>query len=326
MHEPYARAALYELFRAWKTEDFPIKEQRVEAGEVAHEAGKVLSYAQGSPTVLRILLGAQLRRLRTAGGISREDAGYAIRASHAKISRLELGQVSFKQRDVDDLLALYGVTDPEERAPLLELARQANAPGWWHKYGDLLPSWFEVYIGLEGAASIIRTYENQFVPGLLQVPSYARAVILLNHADAPKLELDRRVALRTARQERLTAAPPMVLWAVLDEAVLRRTMGGPETMREQLEHLLAMSELPNITLQVMPFERGGHAAAGGPFSILRFPERELPDVVYMEQLTSALYLDKQAESEHYMHVMDRLSVQANSPKESRRFLEHLLRG
>lgn len=284
----------------------------------------LLSDGQGSPTVLRILLGTQLRNLRTANGISREDAGYAIRASHAKISRLELGQVSFKQRDVADLLTLYGVTDPEERAPLLELAQQANATGWWHKYADLLPHWFEVYIGLEGAASIIRTYENQFVPGLLQVPAYARAVIMLAHDQATPAELDRRVALRTTRQQRLTGERPLTLWAVIDEAVVRRTLGGPEVMRAQVEHLLEITALQNVTVQIMPFDRGGHAAAGGPFSVLRFPERELPDVVYMEQLTSALYLDKPAESEQYVQVMDRLSVQADSPAASRRFLERLL--
>ncbi|WP_043634017.1 helix-turn-helix domain-containing protein [Nonomuraea candida] len=284
--------------------------------------GKLLSYSPGSPTVLRILLGTQLRRLRTEKGISREDAGYSIRASHAKISRLELGQVSFKQRDVADLLTLYGVTDPAEREPLLALAKQANAPGWWHKYGDLLPAWFEVYIGLEGAASSIRTYENQFVPGLLQTPAYARAVIELAHEKAPASELDRRVALRMTRQERLEGG--LTLWAVIDEAVVRRTLGGPEVMREQIEHLLDVTTARNITVQVMPFERGGHAAAGGPFSILRFPERELPDVVYMEQLTSALYLDKPADSDHYMEVMDRLSIQAEEPKATRRFLERLL--
>ncbi|MFI6496438.1 helix-turn-helix domain-containing protein [Nonomuraea typhae] len=273
--------------------------------------------------MLRILLGTQLRNLRTAKGISREDAGYAIRASHAKISRLELGQVSFKQRDVADLLTLYGVSDEAERAPLLDLARQANAPGWWHKYADLLPSWFEVYIGLEGAASIIRTYENQFVPGLLQVPAYARAVIMLAHDQDDQEGIDRRVSLRTARQRRLDADPRLTLWAVIDEAVLRRTLGGPEVMRAQVEHLLEVTAQTNVTLQVMPFDRGGHAAAGGPFSILRFPERELPDVVYMEQLTSALYLDKPAETEHYVKVMDRLSVQADSPSATRRFLESL---
>jgi transcriptional regulator with XRE-family HTH domain len=284
--------------------------------------GKLLSYSPGSPTVLRILLGTQLRRLRTVKGISREDAGYSIRASHAKISRLELGQVSFKQRDVADLLTLYGVTDPAEREPLLALAKQANAPGWWHKYGDLLPSWFEVYIGLEGAASAIRTYENQFVPGLLQTPAYARSVIELAHEKASKQELDRRVTLRTTRQKRLESG--LTIWAVIDEAVVRRMLGGPETMREQIVHLLDITAERNVTVQIMPFERGGHAAAGGPFSILRFPERELPDVVYMEQLTSALYLDKPADSDHYMEVMDRLSIQAEEPKQTRRFLERLI--
>ncbi|TMR91619.1 helix-turn-helix domain-containing protein [Nonomuraea basaltis] len=286
--------------------------------------GKLLSYAPGSPTVLRILLGTQLRRLRTEKGISREDAGYSIRASHAKISRLELGQVSFKQRDVADLLTLYGVTDPAERQPLLDLAKQANAPGWWHKYGDVLPSWFEVYIGLEGAASSIRTYENQFMPGLLQTPAYARAVIELAHEKAARAEMDRRVDLRTTRQKRLESG--LTVWAVIDEAVVRRTIGGRETMREQIAHLLDATAERNITVQIMPFDRGGHAAAGGPFSILRFPERELPDVVYMEQLTSALYLDKPADSDHYMEVMDRLSIQAEEPRETRRFLEGLLSG
>ncbi|SEG33198.1 Helix-turn-helix domain-containing protein [Nonomuraea solani] len=284
--------------------------------------GELLSHSPGSPTVLRILLGTQLRRLRTEKGISREEAGYEIRASHAKISRLELGQVSFKQRDVADLLTLYGVTDPAEREPLLALAKQANAPGWWHKYGDLLPAWFEVYIGLEGAASSIRTYENQFVPGLLQTPAYARGVIELAHEKAPKAELDRRVTLRTTRQKRLESG--LTLWAVIDEAVVRRTLGGPEIMREQITHLLDITAERNITVQIMPFDRGGHAAAGGPFSILRFPERELPDVVYMEQLTSALYLDKPADSDHYMEVMDRLSIQAEEPKATRRFLESLI--
>ncbi|MGV9306763.1 helix-turn-helix domain-containing protein [Nonomuraea sp. NPDC003727] len=291
--------------------------------EAAENVRPLSSVKGGGPTVLRILLGAQLRRLRTAKGISREDAGYAIRASHAKISRLELGQVSFKERDVADLLTMYGVTDPGDRARLLHLARQANQPGWWHKYNDLLPNWFEVYIGLEGAASIIRTYENQFVPGLLQTPDYARAVISLAHDKAPKSEMERRVTLRMTRQERLRGERPVALWAVLDEAVLRRALGGNETMRGQIGHLIEVADLPNVTVQVMPFERGGHAAAGGAFSILRFPEPELPDVVYMEQLSSALYLDKLGESEHYMKVMDRLSVQADTPAESRRFLERL---
>ncbi len=222
----------------------------------------VLSPPRGGPTVLRILLGTQLRRLRTEKGISREDAGYEIRASHAKISRLELGQVSFKERDVADLLTLYGVTDPEERESLVALARQANNPGWWHKYSDVLPSWFEVYVGLEEAASIIRSYELQFVPGLLQTEEYARAVVMLGHGDAPGDEIERRVALRMKRQRRLTEPGAPKLWAVVDEAALHRPLGGTGAMRRQIEHLIDMATLPNVTLQIVPFAKGGHAAAG----------------------------------------------------------------
>ncbi|MEV8632366.1 helix-turn-helix transcriptional regulator [Streptosporangium sp. NPDC051023] len=285
--------------------------------------GAVLAYPGGGPTILRILLGTQLRRLRTTKGISREDAGYAIRASHAKISRIELGRVGFKERDVADLLTLYGVTSQEDRAPLLTLARQANAPGWWHKYDDLLPNWFQVYVGLEEAASVVRNYEVQFVPGLLQSADYARAVIMLVHGTASAKEIDRRVALRLARQERLNRPNAPTLWAVVDEAVLRRPIGGPKVLAAQIDHLLQVTELPNVRLQIMPFHRGGHAAAGGPFSILRFPDRDLPDVVYMEQLTSALYVEKREETDHYTQVMDSLCVQAYSVSASNRFLRDL---
>jgi transcriptional regulator with XRE-family HTH domain len=268
-----------------------------------------------------MLLGAQLRRLRLARGISRERAGEAIRSSHAKISRLELGRVGFKERDLADLLTLYGVVDPDDRAALSSLAARANTPGWWHKYGDVLPDWFKIYIGLEEAASIIRTYELQFVPGLLQSPDYARAVILLGHRGASPEEIDQRIALRTIRQRRLFLADAPKLWVVVDEAVLRRPLGGKPVMREQVEHLLELTERHNITLQVLPFDRGGHAAAGGPFTILRFTEPELPDVVYMEQLTSALYLDKREDTEHYMRVMDRVSLEAMPSATTRRFLD-----
>src|SRR5690606_21563041 len=229
------------------------------ARKEAVPAANVLSPPRGGPTVLRILLGTQLRRLRTEKGISREDAGYEIRASHAKISRLELGQVSFKERDVADLLTLYGVTDAEERESLLALARQANNPGWWHKYSDVLPSWFEVYVGLEEAASIIRSYELQFVPGLLQTEEYARAVVMLGHGDAPGEEIERRVALRMKRQRRLTEPGAPKLWAVVDEAALHRPLGGTGAMRRQIEHLIEMATLPNVTLQIVPFAKGGHA-------------------------------------------------------------------
>jgi transcriptional regulator with XRE-family HTH domain len=278
----------------------------------------------GGPTVLRILLGAQLRRLREGKGISREDAGWEIRSSGSKISRIELGRVSFKERDVADLLTLYGVTDSEERGSLLSLARQANAPGWWHHYSDVLPSWFQAYLGLEAASALIRTYEIQFVPGLLQTPEYARAVILLGHAGASCEEIDRRVELRTHRQQILSRPRPPHLWAVVDEAVLRRPIGGPAVMRGQLEALIEASRQPHVQLQIMPFHKGGHAAAGGPFAILRFPEPELPDVVYVEQLTSALYLDKRDDVDHYAMAMERVCVDAEPPSETATFLGKLL--
>ncbi|WP_017540296.1 MULTISPECIES: helix-turn-helix domain-containing protein [Nocardiopsis] len=291
----------------------------------ASPAANVLARPHGGPTVLRILLGTQLRRLRTLKGISREDAGYEIRASHAKISRLELGQVSFKERDVADLLTLYGVTDPDERESLLNLARQANSPGWWHKYSDVLPGWFEVYVGLEEAASIIRTYELQFVPGLLQSEEYARAVVMLGHGDASEEEVDRRVALRMKRQQRLTGPEAPKFWAVVDEAALRRPLGGTGAMRRQIEHLIELSTLPNVTLQIVPFAKGGHAAAGGPFSILRFTGGDLPDVVYLEQLASAVYFDKPEETDKYMVVMDRLCVDAAPASETARYLGAILK-
>jgi transcriptional regulator with XRE-family HTH domain len=263
------------------------------------------------PTVLRIGLGGALRRRREAAGVTRERAGEAIRASPAKISRLELGRVGFKERDVADLLTAYGVTDGAERSEYLDLARQANTPGWWHRYSDLLPSWFETYLGLEQASSVIRNYELQFVPGLLQTRDYARAVTMLGHSDP--VEVERRVELRMQRQELLTNANPPTLWAVIDEAALRRSLLGPAQSRDQITHLIEMNQLPQVSLQVAPFSYGGHAAAGGPFAILRFAEPDLPDIVYLEQLTSALYLDKRTDVEHYAAVMDRLCAQVEPP-------------
>jgi transcriptional regulator with XRE-family HTH domain len=280
---------------------------------------------RGGPTVLRIVLGSQLRRLREQRQITCEEAGEAIRASHSKISRMELGRVRFRRRDVADLLALYGVTGGEELEAMLALADRTSAPGWWHSYSDILANWFEVYIGLEEAASRIRAYEVQFVPGLLQTEEYARAVTLLGHPNAPGHEVERRVGLRMRRQSLLHAEAPPHVWAVVDEAVLRRPLGGGKAMRGQLEHLRDMTELPNVTLQMVPFNRGGHAAAGGPFSILRFAERDLPDIVYLEQLTSALYLDKREDVDHYHMVMERLCIDAQPATEIRDTLTRLLR-
>ncbi|HYY17586.1 MAG TPA: helix-turn-helix transcriptional regulator [Streptosporangiaceae bacterium] len=275
------------------------------------------------PTVQRIVLGAQLRRLRESREITTEEAAEAIRGSHSKISRMEHGRVGFKDRDVEDLLTLYGVTDPGDRESLLNLAREAGNPGWWHDFGDLLPHWFEPYISLEAAASVIRNYEVQFVPGLLQSPSYAREVIRLGHPAINADELNRRVDLRMGRKRLLTRPTAPRLWAALDEAVLRRPMGDASVMREQVDHLLEMTADPNVTLQIVPFNVGGHSAAGGPFSILRFAEPELSDVVYLEQLTSALYIDKPVEVDRYLEVMERLCVQAETAPDSITLLEKI---
>jgi len=276
-------------------------------------------------TVLRMLLGAQLRRLREAAEIPMERAGYEIRASRSKISRLETGRVGFKSRDVEDLLSLYGVTDQRQRSEVLALARQSSAPDWWAKDSDILPAWFETYLGLESAAVSIRSFEVQFVPGLLQTEDYARAVTWLGHSSAPDVEIDRRVALRVKRQEVLTRTGPPRVWAVMDEAVLRRPYGGAAVMRAQLRRLAEAAELPQVTLQVIPFAHGGHAGASGAFSILRFQEQDLPDVVYIEQLTSALYLDQRPDVEHYLQVVDQLSGQALTPADSAAFIEQVAR-
>jgi hypothetical protein len=264
---------------------------------------------RGGPTVLRMLLGIQLRRLREAKGITPEAAG----------------RVGFKVRDVEDLLTLYGVTDPDERQRMIVLAQQANNQGWWAKYDDIMPDWFESYVGLEQATSLIRTYELQFVPGLFQSEDYARAVTVLGHRSAPSSEIDRRVGLRMQRQELLTADDPPRLWAVIDESALRRPVGGRDVMRAQLRHLVEVADLPRVTLQVMPFSQGGHPAAGGSFTILRFAEPDLPDIVYIEQLTGALYLDRRDEADNYMEVMNRLSAEAETPADSVDLLRDIIK-
>ena len=267
---------------------------------------------RAGPTVRRMLVGAKLRRLRTDIGLSREEAAQAIRASAWKIHRLENGQVGFKQRDLVDLLALYQVSDPDEIDELLTLAREANVPGWWQHYGDVLPQWFRTYVDLESAATLIRTYEGMFVPGLLQTDDYMRAVIRDASLESSE-EVGRRVRLRMARQILLTREHPPRLWAVMDEAALRRPVGGREVMRGQLERLIDATKLPSVTLQVLPFGAGAHPAMVGAFSILRFADRELPDVVYLEHLTNAVYLDKRAEVERYLDVMELLCVDSEPP-------------
>ena len=276
------------------------------------------------PTVRRMLIGARLRRLRVDKGISREQAGEAIRASEWKIHRLENGQVGFKERDIVDLLRLYGVTDPDEVASIVNLAREANLTGWWYQYGDVLPQWFRSYVDLESAATLIRAYEGQFIPGLLQTEDYMRAVMRGSLLDASPEEIERRVELRTTRQKLLQRDDGPRLWAVVDEAALRRLVGGPEVMRGQLEWLIEAAKLPSVTLQILPFAAGAHAAMGVTFSILRFADSELPDVVYVEHLTSALYLDRRDDVERYLHVIESICVRAEPPDRTADFLQGIL--
>jgi transcriptional regulator with XRE-family HTH domain len=270
---------------------------------------------RGGPTVLRILVGAQLRRLREASGISREAAAYAIRGSEAKMSRIESGRVGFKPRDVADLLTMYGLTEGSARDVLLRLADQANEPGWWHRYSDTMPDWFSTYVGLEQAATIIRSYEAQYVPGLLQTEAYANAVVQLGEAVRVD-EVSKRVELRMHRQQLLYLPKPPDYWVVIDEAVLRRNLGGRQVMGEQLDHILEASTQTHITVQVVPFDRSDVAAVGGPFTLLRFAEPDLPDIVYLEQLNSALYLNKDVDVMNYLQIMNRLAAGALTPQQS----------
>jgi hypothetical protein len=240
------------------------------------------------------------------------------------ISQMESGRMALKEDKVARLLTLYGVTDTGERAALLSLVHQANTPGWWHTFDGILPDWFETYLGLEEAASRIRSYAVQFVPELLQTPDYARAVIRLGYPDAPAEEIERRVILRMRRQQLLTRPAPLKLWAVLDEMALLRPTGGAQVMRAQLRRLVEATALPNVVLNVLPLRAGGYAAVTGPLSILRFTEPELPDLIYLEQLTGAIYLDKRADLDRYALVMEGLCANAADPATSVRTLRTML--
>lgn len=267
--------------------------------------------ASAGPLPHRIVLGAALRRLREARGISRELAGEEIRASASKIRRLELGRVGPRSRDLNDLLTLYRVDDDQRRRQLLELAESANAPDWWDPFTDLVPNWFKIYLGLERSATLVRTYELQFLPGLLQTPDYARATTGLRHSDVH--EVDRRVELRMRRQQILHHSNGPIIRAIVDETALRRPIAGREAMRAQLRWLIDVVDQPSVRLQIVPFQSGGHAAAGGAFTILRFAEPELRDLVYLEQLFSSLYLNKDDEIELYADVFARLSARSARP-------------
>jgi hypothetical protein len=262
-----------------------------------------------------MLVGSQLRRLRVQSGVTREQAGERIRASGWKIHRLENGQVGFKERDVVDLLHFYGVTDAAEIDALVGLARETNDTGWWHHYSDVLPQWFRAYVDLEQAATLIRAYEGQLVPGLLQTGDYMRAVMGGALHESPA-DIERRVEVRLARQALLSRSGPPRLWTVVDEAALRRPIGGPQVMRAQLERLIECTQLRSVVLQILPFGAGAHPAMVGAFSILRFADDDLPDIVYLEYLTGAMYLDKRDDVLRYLHVMDSISVRAARPGDS----------
>jgi transcriptional regulator with XRE-family HTH domain len=277
----------------------PAKKERTESG--------------GAPTVLRILLGTQLRRLRESRGISAQTAAKAIRGSESKISRIELGRNAVREVDIADLLNLYGITDVAEREQLLTLAGQANQQGWWHRYQDVLPSWFQSYIGLEQSAESIHSFDTQFVPGLLQTEDYAAAVIQLGAYSRP--EIRQLVYLRTERQRRFTSGG-LRLRAIIDEIALRRPVGSPAVRRAQLEHLLELSGRRGISIQVCPFRTGAWYAVPGSFSILKFAADDLPDIVYVEQLTSALYLDKPADVDRYARAMDQIASSSTTPDET----------
>ncbi|MGH3378597.1 MAG: DUF5753 domain-containing protein, partial [Actinoallomurus sp.] len=220
---------------------------------------------------------------------------------------------------------LYGIHNEDERGALLALAREANRPGWLQAYSGAMPAWFRPYVDLEEAAQVIRTYEVQFIPGLLQTEEYARAIMAQGASETSETEIARRVELRLRRQRILTASNPTRMWAVIDEAALWRPIGGSEVTRAQLRALLDFARLQHITVQVMPFRVGGHAGEAGAFTILRFPEPELHDIAYVEQLTGAMYLERDDDMDHYGAAMERLCVQSASPEESMDLISKIIR-
>ena len=263
-----------------------------------------------SPTVRRRRLALELRRLREAAKLTCEEVAERLECSASKISRVETGRVSVSPRDVRDMLEIYGVPDLQRDA-LVQLARESRQKGWWHAYGDSVQPHFATYLGLESAASEIRIYEVNLIPGLLQTEEYARAVIAAGMVNSPRADIERQVALRMERQ-RLTITSPPKVWAVLDEAALRRQVGGPEVMRMQLEYLRELGGLRNVSLQVIPFGGGAHPAMGRPFIILVFGEEADPDVVYLEDLTSALWVENVEEVDRYNVFFNHLQATALS--------------
>jgi transcriptional regulator with XRE-family HTH domain len=283
------------------------------------------TWQDGSPTVLRMILARQLQALREKAGMSYEQAAQAIYSSEWTIRRVERAEGGLKPLTVKSLLQAYGVTDPGEIETFVALSRDASKPGWWHRYDDVLPAWFRTAVGLEESASLIRAYEPQVVPGLLQTEGYIAAITVASFPAAPDDFTERAVALRLARQHLLSRPEPPGYWVVLDETVLRRPIGGRKVMRAQLEHLLSVGERPKITIQVIPFAVGWHPALYGMFNIFRFPAEQLPDIVYTETLTGAYYLNKPDESARYTEALDRMAAQGATPEHTITILHEILK-
>ena len=273
---------------------------------------------RSSPTVKRRRLAAELRHLREAAGLTIDEVAERLEWSTAKISRIENARVSVLPRDVKFLLSVYGITDTDDPWDvLISLARESRQKGWWQQYGEAVPDWFEVYVGLEAEATTIFGYDAEFVPGVLQTKEYVHAVHRAQLMTATDDEIERLVSVRLARQELLTSDDAPQLWLVLNEAVIRRAVGGRQTMREQLERLIEASNLPNVTLQIVPFSAGAHPAMDGAFKLLSFRDPTDPNIVYIEYHTGALYLEKRAEVTRYSLMFDHLRAAALSVDASR---------
>jgi transcriptional regulator with XRE-family HTH domain len=269
--------------------------------------------ARPSPTVRRRRLGAELRRLREEAGLTIERVAATLECSESKVSRIETGQVGAMPRDVRDMLDLYKV-GPEQREALIQIARDARQKGWWHAYTDvpLVPG----YVGLEVSAAAIDTFGALLVPGLLQTPEYARTVLEALLPDLPAEQIERRVELRMARQSILNGEHPPTLRAILDEALLRRPVGGRAAIRRQLHHLAEAAARPTVRLQVLPFGVGAHPGMDGAFTVFRFAKPTDPEVVHLEHTTGDLYLEAAEETVRYATAFEKLSAAALKPDES----------
>ncbi|MEV4251540.1 helix-turn-helix transcriptional regulator [Spirillospora sp. NPDC049652] len=274
-----------------------------------------------SPTVRRRRLAAELKALRLSKGMTGVEASRRMEADPSWISRIESGRRGIKTRDLRLLLDVYEVEDEEYREGLLDLARQAKQRGWWHTYTDVIPDDFQDYVGLEAEADSLRVYQAELVPGLLQTSDYHRALLQIPPSKPSEDEIERRVQLRLARQQRLTAEDRRLdLWVVLNEAVLRRVIGGAETMATQLTHLVEAGELSNVTIQVLPFSAGAHQAMTGSFVALGFPETADADLVYIEQQVGTLYVEDAGQVRPYTVAFDHLRAMALSPENSLRLI------